>query len=193
LAFRVRKQPASEKQEPLMNRMMTRRISFVITVTGIALLLLILYNRKPVSTRPVSIIRSEKLVGPRTYQKNPLNLALSTNIRLDTTHPDKPSLLEILFTRIEAGDLKTYEGSYTWDELKTKQDNPQSYSLRSKWLFHDSNVPQATAIIQEDPETGSYELRGGALFFPTPGIGLRHEETDSSGETRSAVYLKKEF
>lgn len=130
-----------------------------------------------------------------------LKFATDTNLLSAAHRPDyssnepyyvQHSFTESLLSAINPESLKKYEGSYSGKELRSGNDDPSVYKLKSSWVTG-SNAPSVGIHIERNPATGQYEVSGGELYLPKSGFGFGYNENRTSGESQTFLNWKREF
>ncbi len=104
------------------------------------------------------------------------------------------SFMDHLFDLVQPEALEKYEGSYsTHDLLHQNPDKSKSFGLKSSWIVGHSSLPEAGIHVARNPATGKYEVDGGEIFLPTPGIGVSYEMNERTGEKKTFLNWKNTF
>jgi hypothetical protein len=165
------------------------------TARVILLLVFVLALLPQVHQRFMGSFMTENIAEPSNQIPlliNPLTPGLYSNYS-GSLFFEENTLYDRLFRLINPEILKSYEGSYTIDELRADPNNPQSFKLNSSWFFGDPSLPHAGISLQKNPLTGEYEFIGGQFFLPKAGVGMSHEADQQTGESRTFLNIKKSF
>lgn len=104
------------------------------------------------------------------------------------------SFADRLFGMVHPESLEKYEGSYSTHDLHHQNDNKsKSFGLNSSWVTGNSNLPEAGVHVAQNPVTGKYEVNGGEIFLPDPGVGVSYEKDEESGESKTFLNWKTTF
>ncbi|MBI9020425.1 MAG: hypothetical protein JEZ10_04125 [Verrucomicrobia bacterium] len=93
--------------------------------------------------------------------------------------------------------LADKEGSYTNLTDVFRGNTAPSVELRSDWiapyLFPGRPLPGLRMRVIKNPETGDYQLSGGALALPRTGLEAGYETELNSEEYKATLHWKKSF
>lgn len=101
-------------------------------------------------------------------------------------------MIERLMFNVNPEKLRKLEGSYSADELKSGA-GVYTVPFSSSWILRGTNMPEASFRIELNPESGTYELRGGEISLPQSSFGIFFEKEPETEETRTFLNWEKDF
>jgi hypothetical protein len=167
-----------------------KRLQLILVLAIVSTLLLAQLYQRIIQPGP----ETETMKTPEAAPSEPPLPAAGT--LPDYAHiPDRqpPGFYDRITALIDPESLRQYEGTYTLDELLSGNGQAPAFSLNSSWFIGSSNLPQAGILLRKNPDSGQYEFSGGDLYLPGSGVGVRYEEDEQSGETRTFINVKKKF
>ncbi|MDH3981441.1 MAG: hypothetical protein OES84_00910, partial [Kiritimatiellaceae bacterium] len=180
---------------------------WIIAIVPIAVYLLVAGcgPRTTKGKKAETLSSGKSMAGAGAHQKSALQteleFAAGTNLLAYTYKPAAGSnefvyvhhsYTESLLSMIDAESLKKYEGSYSLEDLQNQESGSSLLNLNSSWITG-GDIPQVGVHVARNPITGNYEVSGGELFLPNPGMGVSYERIEESGETRTFLNWKREF